>query len=360
MSDERSNGIFNSALQNQEQVNETFFLDFAADSTISQNIHNSDLSVRERIRQTMEQANKDTRFLFDFTSYGNEYDERVNEDLVSGAIAAIDSTDLLPITDLMNTSYYCVGVGCITSRSRGNPEIFLTSTTTKYSQREEISSNETDLAELCRQLDQIRDTKGSWATTFREYRERRVAIDCEQQTVLLDGPIFTQNLLTQQRGRDILLELVNSGKRLIGVIKDLSGSWTLSRWTAMALQPGEGFVLCPIQQQYRSRFSDVKSINDWISNLEQTGSCYVRVVYRPAEKAFAFECALSDFPYAVSLLRQDASPTLNHEIPMLLETVDSHLRGSNNAAAIKANFIGEIQRNNYRMGIDITGEREYR
>ncbi len=86
----------------------------------------------------------------------------------------------------------------------------------------------------------------------------------------------------------------------------------------------------------------------------------MRAVYRPAEKAFAFECALGDLPYTVSLLRQDASPTVNHEIPLLLETVDWHLRGSNNSNAIKQSFISEIQRNNYRMGVDITEETEYR
>jgi hypothetical protein len=59
-------------------------------------------------------------------------------------------------------------------------------------------------------------------------------------------------------------------------------------------------------------------------------------------------------------LRQDASPTINHEIPLLLETVDWHLRGSNNSQAIKHSFIGEIQRNNYRMGVDITNEGNYR
>ncbi|TFI55507.1 hypothetical protein BLD44_002905 [Mastigocladus laminosus UU774] len=350
-------GVFDSALANQRPVSETFFLDFSADQTIAQNLHQSDEVVQHRIRQLMEDANSRTQFLFDFQTYGNNVDQQVAADLGSGAIVAIDSTDVLPVTDLMNTSFYAVGVGCITTQNRHNPEVVLTTTNTRYARPDEIAVNDSDLFSLCDELDNIRQTKGSWATTFREYQEREIAIDCKQETVLLDGPVFTQNLITQHSGRELYSRMMQTGKRFIGVIKNLGSSWAISKWTAMSLQRGEGFVLCPIQEQYQRRFGDNRSINQWIGSLSGQ---YVRVVYRPAEKAFAFECALADLSYAVSLLRQDASPTINHEIPLLLETVDWHLRGSNNSQAIKHSFISEIQRNNYRMGVDITNEGNYR
>jgi hypothetical protein len=350
-------GIFDSALANQRPVSETFFIDFSADQTIVQNLRQSDETVQRRIRQIMQNARSPTRFLFDFQTYGNDSDEEVAADLSGGAIAAIDSTDVLPVTDLMNTSFYAVGVGCITSRNRHSPEVVLTTTNTRYARPDEIAGNDDDLFFLCDNLDNTRQTKGSWATTFREYQEREVAIFCEQETVLLDGPVFTQNLITQYSGRELYSRMMQTGKRFIGVIKDLGSSWAMSKWTAMSLERGEGFVLCPIQEQYQRRFRDNRSINNWIGSLPGQ---YVRVVYRPAEKAFAFECTLADLSYAVSLLRQDASPTINHEIPLLLETVDWHLRGSNNSQAIKHSFIGEIQRHNYRMGVDITNEGNYR
>jgi hypothetical protein len=350
-------GVFDSALANQRPVSETFFIDFSADQTIAQNLHQSDEAVQRRIRQFMEDANSPTQFLFDFQTYGNDCDEEVRADLSLGAIAAIDSTDVLPVTDLMNTSFYAVGVGCITSRNRHAPEVVLTTTNTRYARPDEITANDEDLWSLCDDLDNARQTKGSWATTFREYQEREIAIDCEQETVLLDGPVFTQNLITQHSGRELYFQMMQTGKRFIGVIKDLGSSWAISKWTAMSLERGEGFVLCPIQDQYQRRFRDNRTINQWIGSLSGQ---YVRVVYRPAEKAFAFECALADLSYAVSLLREDASPTINHEIPLLLETVDWHLRGSNNSQAIKHSFISEIQRNNYRMGVDITNEGNYR
>ncbi|MBK4728922.1 hypothetical protein JJD41_03320 [Oxynema sp. CENA135] len=352
-------GVFGSALANQKLVDETFFLDFSSDQTIAQNLHQSDEVVQGKIRQLMRNAKTETQFLFDFKTYGSELDSEVAQDLIEGEIAAIDSSDMLPITDLMNTSFYAVGVGCITSQNRSTPEIVLTSTNTRYATPEEIvvTNDNSDLFQLCDELDRTRQTKGSWATTFREYQEREVAIACQQNTVLLDGPIFTQNLITQRQGQELYSRMMQTEKRFIGVIKDLGSSWAICKWTAMSLEREEGFVLCPIQQQYQIRFGEIRSINDW---LQQLPGKYVRVVYRPAEKAFAFECALHDLPYAVSLLRQDASPTVNHEIPLLLETVDSHLRGSNNSQAIKQSFITEIQRNNYRMGVDITNERDYR
>ena len=249
-------GIFDSALANQRPVSETFFIDFSADKTIEQNLRQSDEAVQHRIRQFMEAANSPTQFLFNFQTYGNNSDDAVRADLSGGAIAAIDSTDILPVTDLMNTSFYAVGVGCITSRNRNTPEVVLTTTSTCYTRPEKIALNNSDLLRLCKELDKVRETKGSWATTFREYQERKVAISCEQETVLLDGPVFTQNLITQHSGRELYSRMMQTGKRFIGVIKDLGSSWALSKWTAMSLERGEGFVLCPIQEQYKIRFGD--------------------------------------------------------------------------------------------------------
>ena len=98
-------GIFDSALANQRPVPETFFLDFSADETIAQNLHQSDEAVQRRIREIMETARSPTRFLFDFQTYGSDSDEEVAADLRSGAISAIDSTDILPVTDLMNPQH---------------------------------------------------------------------------------------------------------------------------------------------------------------------------------------------------------------------------------------------------------------
>lgn len=149
-------GVFDSALANQRPVSETFFIDFSADQTIAQNLHQSDETVQRRIRQFMEDADSQTQFLFDFQTHGNECDEEVRADLSLGAIAAIDSTDVLPVTDLMNTSFYAVGVGCITSRNRHAPEVVLTTTNTRYVEPDKITANDSDLFSLCDELDEIR------------------------------------------------------------------------------------------------------------------------------------------------------------------------------------------------------------
>ena len=349
-----SDGVFDRALINAQQVEETFYLNFSSNGTIAQNLHESDDAVRQRVRAIMESSVSPTRFLFDFTTFGSEFDAQVAQDLASGAIAAIDSTDMLPLTNVMNTAFYSTGVSLITSRNRGQPEVVLTSTNTRYTDPVKVTSD--DLGELCDELDRAREAK-SWSTTFREYQERQAAINCNQKTVLIDGPVFTQNLITQTQGRDLYRQMLATDKRFIGIIKELSGSWTLCKWTAMSLERGEGFVICLLKDQYGKRFGNDRSITSWINGLQQE---YIRGVYRPAEKAFAFECNLEDLPYTISLLRQNASPTLNHEIPLLLETVDWHLRGSNNSEAIKSSFISEIQRNDYRMGLDITEERGLR
>ena len=152
-----SDGVFDRALINAQQVEETFYLNFSSNGTIAQNLHESDDAVRQRVRAIMESSVSPTRFLFDFTTFGSEFDAQVAQDLASGAIAAIDSTDMLPLTNVMNTAFYSTGVSLITSRNRGQPEVVLTSTNTRYTDPVKVTSD--DLGELCDELDRAREAK---------------------------------------------------------------------------------------------------------------------------------------------------------------------------------------------------------
>jgi len=81
----------------------------------------------------------------------------------------------------------------------------------------------------------------SWPNTWREYRERVAAIETNEQIIYLDGPIITQNLVTQEQGRQIMRNLHNRGKLCVGVIKDIRQRQQTLRWFSRALQQDEVF-----------------------------------------------------------------------------------------------------------------------
>jgi hypothetical protein len=287
--------------------------------------------------------------------------ERARSLLRSGRVAAIDGTPALGKLEFMNTTQYACAVGWITSDSKGEPEIIITETSSAYIDPQSFcNASPADLGALCNRLDEARDSE-SWPNTFREYEERRIGIDtCPSDVVLIDGPLFTQNLLTQYEGRLLLERLIASPKTFIGVIKNLASSKAQVRWCASALQTGEGYIVWPVSEPVRTR-SSLAGHTELLAWLPKADD-FVRVVYRPSEKAFGFECRRADLALACALLLLDASPTLQHELPLLIETIDVQLRAGFDAGTARNSVLSRImaQKDGYRSAIDATDEREFR
>ena len=91
--------------------------------------------------------------------------------------------------------------------------------------------------------------------------------------------------------------------------------------------------------------------------MDKNAPTYVRCVYRPGEKAFAFECAVEDLAYAVALLREEASKQLGHETPKLIGVVDAFCRHSRNSSQVKDRLLNQVRKTNRRMAEDLSDER---
>lgn len=357
----RSKGVFDRALLKARETDELFFLDFRRNG-IATRLDSSDLKFRQKIREVMESSGG----LFCFSSYGTAEDDRVRDLLDSGRVAAIDSTDKLPQTTLMNSTVYAAGVSVLTSQKRSKPEIYLTATDSRFVDGDVFDSYEGDdlealIAQHGDQMDRDRE-QSSWSATFREYKERELALDrCDADIIIIDGPLVTQNLMTQIEGRKIIDRLLKDDHVFVGIIKDLSGSWALSRWTSLCLKPDEFFIVCPLFDQYARRFENADKVLQWVSqSRETTGNDFIRCVYQPKGKSFGFECSRQHLETVVSLLRQNASPALNHETPLLLELVDAHLRAGNNSGAIQELLIGAIGEIDPLTANKLTNERNLR
>lgn len=350
------NRVFETALKHAKQSIAVWPTQYCDDIDIAA-MTEFDRDTKQRIRALMESSHDHSRFLFTLQDYSMRWRDIARQKLSSGQVAAVDGTDALQQITLMNTSAYAVAVGYITSKTRGDPHVTITTTNTRYIDRRDIQHRSRDeLAQLCDELDIVRIDQ-SWPTTFREYQERRVALTCGTDIVLLDGPVWTQNLVTQQSGRELFSEMDQSVSTFIGVIKNISGSWTMSKWCGYALEPGEGFVVGPVKAQFHDRFRSQYIVQQWVDGMPDD---YIRVVFRPHQKAFAFECRLSQLPLAVAILLEDASPTINHEIPLLLELIDSQVRAGFHAAMAAEIVVSKIHQDNYQMGVDVTNERDYR
>lgn len=351
--------IFRSVLENQKDRTDDFFSHFGQNPEITEALQRSEASVKAAIRKIMLNSSP-PHILFRMDEQASEARDFARRSLDDGNVAAVDGTNALDPLDLMTTGFYGCAVGYVTSRHRSTPVIRVTETSARYADTSFIqNSSKQELAKLCENLDEIKESH-SWPTTFREYVEREVAIDCPAPIVLIDGPIFTQNLSTQDAGR-ALLDVINKqsfeGRTFIGVIKNISASTTMTKWCGFSLLPGEGFVIQSSGSQLLERYRDSGAVSEWAAKLPDD---YVRVVFKPNNKAFGLECRLKDLSLAIAIMMEDASPTLNHELPMLIETVDAQIRAGFDARAAHQIICGKVQEADLQMGTDITNERDYR
>ena len=351
--------IFRSVLANQKDRTEDFFAYFGQDESVARSLKQSEACVKEAIRKIMMNSAPPYN-LFMMADKAGEFRGTARRLLDDGSVAAVDGTNALDPLDLMTTGFYGCAVGFVTSRHRSTPVIRVTETSARYADISFIqNTSKRELASLCEQLDEIQETH-SWPTTFREYVEREVAIGCPSPVVLIDGPIFTQNLSTQDAGRSLLDQINNQsaeGRTFIGVIKNISASTTMTKWCGFSLLPGEAFVIQSSGSQLLERYRDSGAVSAWVSKLPDD---YVRVVFKPNNKAFGLECRLKDLGLALAIMMEDASPTLNHELPMLIETVDAQIRAGFDSKAAHQIIRGKVQESDLSMGTDITNERDYR
>ena len=161
----------------------------------------------------------------------------------SDLIAAVDGTDAVAPLRFVADTLYAVGMVLVTPRTHHQPKAFVTRTRATHSAP--LNGPVSNLGEAVQlwseHLRGAREQEQSWTSTFREYGEREVALGWleadEDRFVLIDGPVLTQNMLTQDRARDLLQSLVET-RRAIGFIKELTANPLLTA-IGYALRPGK-------------------------------------------------------------------------------------------------------------------------
>jgi hypothetical protein len=163
-------------------------------------------------------------------------------------------------------------------------------------------------------------------------------------------------MLTQDRARDLLHNITDSG-RAIGFIKNLSANPLLSA-IGYALRPSEVFVMRQWATILSERFGQrQQNISRWI---EDNAGNVVRAVYKVNRKAFGIECVADRLPLALAILEFDNDGALDHDIPMLLQIADGHVRAMFNGARARDEVIARFSASDPNRFLALTNERSIR
>ncbi|MCY3784358.1 MAG: hypothetical protein OXG79_11300 [Chloroflexi bacterium] len=277
-------------------------------------------------------------------------------------IAAVDGTDAVAPLRFVADTLYAVGMVRVTPRTHHQPKAFVTRTRASHSASQSLpSGNLSDAVQRWSEhLRGAREHERSWTSTFREYGEREVALDWlrgdDARFVLVDGPIITQNMLTQDRARGLLQNLVAT-RRAIGFIKELTANPLLTA-IGYALRPDEVFVLSDWRNILSDRFgARQRHIGTWV---EQHGEAIVRAVYKVRNRAFAVECHIERLPLAFAILEHDNGGALDHDIPMLLQIADNHVRSRFNGNRAREEVIARFASSEPSRFLALTSERGLR
>ena len=281
----------------------------------------------------------------------------------SNLIAAVDGTDAISTIQFVTDTIYAVGVVLVTPQNHMNPRAHVTRTQANHlaptTQPAGISW-EKAIEQWAEYLRSAREQEHSWVNTFREYHEREMALEwldeADDHIVLIDGPIATQNMLTQDSARGLLQQILDT-KRAIGFIKTLSANPLLSA-IGYALEPGEAFILRSWSNILSDRFKVRQGhISSWVDN---NASQLVRVIYRIGQHAFGMETTAGNIPLGLAILQYDNQGPLDHDIPMLLQIADQAVRTKYKGGRARAEVIARYTVNNPSRLLGLTNERSLR
>ena len=84
------------------------------------------------------------------------------------------------------------------------------------------------------------------------------------------------------------------------------------------------------------------------------------MIYKISRKSFAIECLAEQIPLALAILGHDNGGTLDHDIPMLLQIADNHVRATFNGARARNEVIARFSADDPHRFLAMTNERSLR
>jgi hypothetical protein len=332
MPKDSSNKVFKQVLENAKDVTDTFDIDLGGIPKDVVESHHQAEPYIQKVRELMEQAvlapdadlSSFNLGLIDMFAWAKVHGAPIQIALETGDVVAIDGTPLVPYQRFLTAQVYACAVGTLTYRAHMALNAQVVKTQAQQGLFAELDVEDTH--RFIKETEKLSETR-SWPSAFMEYKERQAAFEHPARYALIDGPLITQNLLTQEEGRKLFEHMLGAKRKCyVGVTKDLRFADTEERFEAVALRPGELFVRDTEYNVLKARLE-----KDYTGAVKRFSEDYLRDIlrgiFKPGRKAFGFQCHRSDLPAVVCLLCMDANTQPGHEIPFLLEQVDAQLRG---------------------------------
>ena len=358
MPDDRSDNYFADAHRHRRDITDSYLAFGDIPNLVGISLNDEEEMIKT-IRRHLKGAESGIRKISDLAQPSRQQAESLYR---NNQIAAIDGTDAVSPLRFISDTLYATGVVAVTPQEADTPRVRVTRTRASSQLREDyVGSSWTEtLRRWGEYLQGARENEMSWVGTFREYEERTLANEWlkggDDRIALIDGPVLTQNLLSQKLARDLLEEIVATG-RAIGFIKNLSSNPILVA-IGCALEPGEAFVIGQWRRLLSERFArGQQSIADWV---EEKADRTVRAVYKHGRKAYCLECDREKVGLAFAILNHDSGASADHDIPMLLQVADARVRNRFKGVDGRNEVLARYTLQNPDRLIELTHERTLR
>ena len=266
-------------------------------------------------------------------------------ELLDGQVAAIDGANVLPLQQYAIGQAVCLAVGSVSHTRHLSKALHFWST--KY-ELDQVSSVE--------EFHKIQHEYlfGINPTALLRYLEALHALEIDEPYILLDGPIVFEWLGGQSIGVDLYARLLKK-KKVIGIIKNLTASKHLALYGS-ALKPGECFVYETVEEHLRRH--KVHMAGEF---LERQARYIYRGVFKPALTAYGFEVPQDLLGEMLRIAAADCVlDHIGHEIPYLLDLVDTELRANSPVELLKNRIASAMHKESEDLFFQNSDEFEFR
>lgn len=268
-------------------------------------------------------------------------------ELISGKVAAVDGRPVLPAQRYSLGQALCVGVGSVSHTRQLLDDVHFWSTKVYL---DEVSS-------IDEHLKIVADGNfGINPTAYLRYFEVLHGVESvKEDFIFFDGAVVYEWLLNTSQGQKLYVRLFGSGKKCIGVMKNINASPRLAVY-AKALETGEVYVVETLRDHLQ--FGKSPPHSGEVAELENK---ILRGVFKPAKKPFGFECHIDCLNDMLRIMAADCQMNnVGHEIPYLLNRVDEEVRRNFNQKVLAQGVASQLSQHSEELFMEEESERNLR
>ena len=277
-------------------------------------------------------------------------------ELERGTVAAVDGTPALPMQIYSAGQALCVGVGSLSHRRPMHDSIHY------WSSRAYLAASDSSDDFIAREEQGL---FGISQTAYLRYFEIRHGIEIPEPYVLFDGTLVYEWLTASQEGVALYEELFRSGKKAIGIMKNIKANAIFAKF-AKALRRGEIYVIETLYDHLadsRASNANVGEARRYVRTdfNDKTAKDILRGVFKPQKKAFGFEVHIDHLEDMLRIVAADCQLNhVGHEIPYLLNRVDEEVRNHFKQGILRDRIASALSAQSEELFLEEVDERAMR